>query len=111
MEEEVKKGRRWLKYLNEQINNLRLFFSPWCNSPKWARASSLSKLHDHTQPPNSRRARSDEWSARRRELYLKAHNTHKCQTSMPPTGFEPTIPEIERPQTHALDRAATGTGK
>ena len=29
---------------------------------------------------------------------------------MPPTGFEPTIPPGERPQTHALDRAATGTG-
>ena len=27
-----------------------------------------------------------------------------------PVGFEPTIPESERPQTHALDRAATGTG-
>jgi hypothetical protein len=25
-------------------------------------------------------------------------------------GFEPTIPAGERPQTHALDRAATGTG-
>jgi hypothetical protein len=29
---------------------------------------------------------------------------------MPPAGFEPTIPADERPQTHALDRAATGTG-
>jgi hypothetical protein len=29
---------------------------------------------------------------------------------MPPAGFEPTIPASERPQTHALDRAATGTG-
>jgi len=26
-------------------------------------------------------------------------------------GLEPTIPAIERPQTHALDRAATGTGR
>jgi hypothetical protein len=25
-----------------------------------------------------------------------------------PRGFEPTIPASERPQTHALDRAATG---
>ena len=29
---------------------------------------------------------------------------------MPPAGFEPTIPANERPHTHALDRAATGTG-
>jgi hypothetical protein len=28
---------------------------------------------------------------------------------MPPMGFEPTIPVGERPQTHALNCAATGT--
>ena len=28
---------------------------------------------------------------------------------MPPVGFEPTISAGERPQTHAVDRAATGT--
>ena len=27
---------------------------------------------------------------------------------MPPVGFEPTVSAGERPQTHALDRAATG---
>ena len=31
---------------------------------------------------------------------------HPC----PPVGFEPTISTGERPQTYALDRAATGTG-
>jgi len=30
---------------------------------------------------------------------------------MPPVGFEVTISAGERPQTYALDRAATGTGK
>ena len=30
---------------------------------------------------------------------------------MPPMGFEPTISTGERPQTYALNRAATGTGK
>jgi len=30
---------------------------------------------------------------------------------MPPAGFEPTISEGERLQTHAFDRAATGTGR
>ena len=29
---------------------------------------------------------------------------------MPPVGIEPTISASERPQTYALDRAATGTG-
>jgi hypothetical protein len=49
----------------------------------------------------------DERSARRRDHYLTTHNTHKGQTSMSPAGFEPTIPASERPQTHALDCAAT----
>jgi hypothetical protein len=30
---------------------------------------------------------------------------------MPPAGFELAIPTGERPQTHALDRAAIGIGK
>jgi hypothetical protein len=30
---------------------------------------------------------------------------------MLPVGFEPSISACERPQTHALDRAATETGK
>jgi len=29
---------------------------------------------------------------------------------MPPVGFETTVSAGERPQTYALDRAATGTG-
>jgi hypothetical protein len=35
-------------------------------------------------------------------------NTHKRPISMPPTRFEAIIPESERPQTYALDHAATG---
>jgi hypothetical protein len=30
---------------------------------------------------------------------------------MPPARFEPAIPASEQPQTHVLDRAATGTGR
>jgi hypothetical protein len=30
---------------------------------------------------------------------------------MPPAGFETAIPASERPQTHALDRAAIGIDK
>jgi len=51
----------------------------------------------------------DEWSARRRDLYLTTHNTHKRQTSIHSAGFEPTLPASVRPQANALDRAATGT--
>ena len=52
----------------------------------------------------------DEWSARRTDLYLTTHNTHKIQTSMTPAGFEPAIPASERPQTHVLRGAAIGIG-
>jgi hypothetical protein len=47
----------------------------------------------------------DEWSARRRDLYMTTYNTHKRHTSKPLAGFEPTIPASA-----AADRAATGIG-
>jgi len=40
---------------------------------------------------------------------LLNNTKHSQQTDMPPAGFEPAISAGERPQTHALDRAATGT--
>ena len=52
----------------------------------------------------------DEWSGRRRDLFLVTQNTRNRQTSMPPAGLEPAIPASEWPQTHALDSAATGIG-
>ena len=52
----------------------------------------------------------DEWPARRSDLYLTTHNSHKRQASMPPAGFEPAILGSERPQTHTLDHVATGIG-
>jgi hypothetical protein len=53
----------------------------------------------------------DELSAHRRDVYLTTLNNHNRETSMPPVGFEPTISAGEQPQTYALDRTATGTGK
>jgi hypothetical protein len=38
------------------------------------------------------------------------NNIHERQTSMPPAGFEPTIPASDRPQSRALDRATIGIG-
>ena len=66
---------------------------------------------DHTQRRSTvGRTPVDEWSARRRDLYLTTHNTHNRQTTMPAVGFEPTISAGERSQTYASDRTATGTG-
>ena len=39
---------------------------------------------------------------------LPGNDQHKTQISMPPAGFECAIQASERPQTHALDWAATG---
>ena len=44
------------------------------------------------------------------ELSTWQYTNLNRHTSMPPAGFEPTIPANDRPQTHALDRAVTGTG-
>ena len=53
---------------------------------------------DHTQRRSTvGRTPLDEWSARRRDLYLTTHDTHNRQISMPPVGFEPTISAGERP--------------
>ena len=52
---------------------------------------------DHTQRHSTvGRTPLDEWSARRRDLYLKTHDTHNRQISMPPVGFEPKISAGER---------------
>jgi len=65
---------------------------------------------DHTQWRTTvGRSPLDEWSARRRDLYLTTHNTHNKHPG-PLVGFEPTISAGERPQTYVLDDAATGTG-
>ena len=84
----------------------------WRDSPpQWARASSFTRFLVHTQRRTTvGRTPLDEWSARRGDLHLTTHNTHSKQTSISPVGFEPTTPASERPETHALDRAAIGTG-
>jgi len=65
---------------------------------------------DHTQRRTTvGRTPLDKWSARRRDLYLTTHNT-RYRHLRPPVGFEPTISAGFRPQTHALDLAAAGTG-
>ena len=52
----------------------------------------------------------DKGLAHCRDLYLTRHDTRKRHTSMPLAGFEPTIPESELPQTHALACTATRNG-
>ena len=68
----------------------------------------LVTTQPHTHTHTLGRTSLDEGSVRRRDLYLTTHKTHNGHTSMTPAGFEPAIPASERPQTYAIDRAATG---
>ena len=60
---------------------------------------------DHTRRTTVGRTPLDEWSARRRDLYLTTHDTHNRQISMPPVGIEPKISAGERPQAAHLLRS------
>jgi hypothetical protein len=63
-----------------------------------ALASSRTRLLDHTQRRVTvGRTPLNEWSVRRRDLYLTSHNTHNRQTSMPRVRFKPMIAAGERP--------------
>ena len=61
---------------------------------------------DHTQRRSTvGRTPLDEWSARRRDLYLTTHDTHNRQIPMPPVGFEPMISAGELPAAAHLLRS------
>jgi hypothetical protein len=72
-------------------------------------ASSFMKFLDHTQTHHTR-LDSSERVISTSQRPLPDNTQHSRQTSMPPVGFETAIPAGQRPQTHALGRAATGTG-
>jgi len=56
----------------------------WRCGPTRAMTSSFLRFLDHTQwSITVGRTPLDEWSARRRDLYLTTHNTHNRQISMP----------------------------
>jgi len=86
------------------------FFLPWRKAPSGPWPPHYRGFMITLRHTTFCRTPLDEWSTRSRDLYLTTHKTHKKQTSMPPAGFEPAIPASERPQTEALDGAATGTG-
>jgi len=80
---------------SNKIKSIYIFLR--CSSPQMAR-DSLSRLHDHTQLKHTTLGRTalEEWSARRRDLYLTSHNTHKREKTMSPAGFEIKFPASER---------------
>jgi len=107
----IREYKREISLLCSIFSELMCLFVFWSDSLQWTRASSFTRFLDYTQRRTTvGRTPLDEWSACRGELYLTKYSTHNRQTSIPPVGFEPTISAGKRPQTHALDSAATGTG-
>ena len=107
----------WLLVVGGQVQASRLCVrnEECCSSnsakaPQWVTASSFTRFLHHTWRTTVGRTYLDKWSARSRDLYLTTYNSHNRQTSMHPVGFEPTISASERPQSYALDRAATEIG-
>ena len=69
----------------------------WRCNPTRVMASSFLIILDHIQRRTTvGRTPLDEWSARRRDLYLTTHNINNRQISMPPSGI----------RTHDLSRRA-----
>jgi len=77
-----------------------------------ARASSLSRLHDHIQAhPGTPRSVGLLYMSYQPEAGTCTwqHTTFtRDRRTCPPAGFEPTVSTGERPQTHALDCVAIG---
>ena len=100
--------RRFIIQANQDCVTWDVFFF-LARQPQWARVSSFTRFLAHTRHTTVGRAPLAEWSARRKDLYRTTYHTHKRQTSMPRWDSKPIISAGERPQTYALDRAATGT--
>jgi hypothetical protein len=99
------------QYSRHSLELLYLFRSPLPLLPTHSRCRGCLVSLGHTQTHTTDgRTPLDEGSARRRDLYLTTHKhcTRDKKKSMPPVGFEPTIPASARQQTYALERAATG---
>ena len=90
----------WYRYTNLFFQGATALWEP---GPLRCRGFTFTLRHTTLS-----RTPLDGWSARRRDLYLTTHNTHKRQSSMPPEGFEPAIPASKRQKIHVLDRAGVG---
>ena len=85
---------------------LLMYFFLWRNALQWARASSLSGLHDDTQTHDTRLDSSGRViSPTQRDLYLTKHNTHNRQTSMPTSMPTAAFPASKQLQSHSSNRA------
>ena len=88
----------WTMYWHQWPScSAKLFFDLFLYLPSLTLRRLMSYIYmehlflmflDHTQRCTTvGRTPLDEWSARRRDLYLTTHDTHNRQISMPPVGF------------------------
>ena len=80
---------------------------PWIDSPSGPSSPHFLGFAIILRHTTLSRTHLGQWSARRRDFYLKTYNIYKTQTSMYRAGFEPAFPVSERSQTLSLERAAT----
>ena len=93
MEEEVKKGRRRLKYLNEQINKMRLFFFAMVQQPQVGPGPPYYPDFTITlRHTTLDRVRPGELSVRRRDLYLKSTQHSQAPDINAPGGIRTRNP-------------------
>jgi hypothetical protein len=86
------RGNFLQKQRTEISIRIQHFFLPWRNSPSEPKPPHYREFTITLRPTTLGRTPLDEWSARRRDLYLTTHDNHTRQISIPPAGFEPTIP-------------------
>ena len=83
--------RTWYERLNSEERKLNsteflfsLFVCFWRDSSQWARASSFTRFLDHTQRRTTVGGIPlDEWSARRRDLYLTTQHSQQTKVHAP----------------------------
>ena len=92
------------------VSFVKFGVSFWRDSPQWARASSFTRFLDHTTTHHIRQDSSGRViSSSQRPV--PDNTQHSQQTNIhAPGGIRTQTSAGERPQTYALDRAATGTG-
>ena len=69
---QISQNPRTMGHVSIQCNSPTLPPPNGATAPQWVKASSLSRRHDHRNTTLGRTS-LDEWSARRRHLYLTKH--------------------------------------
>ena len=91
----------------------QIFFFYLVRQPPVGQSLLIQEVYiSHTTTQHSRQDYSGRViSSSQRPQPDNTQHSQQTDTAMPPVGFETTISAGERPQTYALDRAATATGR